>query len=141
MTKAIIVSVNGVTQSPADFVSKGTKIVFKDPPNTGDTVQFTTINGNETNHSSYYGTGTQTTFNLPAFPRVKFEVINNSDKPVPLGYTVVDVDNEIDYWIRVNCQPYEWKWADQLSDTAIQFGMTRLIIKDTVLTYIATKWA
>jgi hypothetical protein len=141
VSRAIIVSVNGVTQAPADFITKGHKIVFKDPPDPGDNVQFTTVTGSGINTSSYYGTGTQTIFNLPAFPRAKFEVIKDSDEPVPPGYTVVDVDNEIDFWIRHNCQPYEWKWADQIGDPAIQFGMTRLIIKDSVLTFIATKWS
>lgn len=140
MSKGIIVSVNGVTQSPADFGGNGHKIVFKHPPAAGDTVQFTTFDGNGTNTSSYYGTGIQTTFNLPAFPRVKFEIVKDSNEQI-LGYTVVDVNNEIDYWIRVNCQPYEWKWADQLSDPAIQFGMTRMIIRDSLLTFIATKWS
>lgn len=142
MSRDLIVSVNGVTQSPADFVTKGSKIVFNHPPNPGDNVQFTTITGSGIpTTSGYYGTGTQTTFNLPAFPRVKFEIIKDSNESVPPGYTVVDVDNEIDHWIRDNSAVGDWKWADQIGDPAIQFGMTRYVIRDSVLTYIATKWS
>ena len=144
MSRAILVSINGVVmQSPADFkVMNGHRVVFKNPPNNGDTVQFTTDTNGSLKTANYFGTGTRTAFNLPAWPRVRFEVVTNSKESVPEGYTVVDVDNEIDNWIRDNCSTHEWKWADQLDgDPSTQFGMNRLIVKDTVLTYIATKWA
>ena len=133
-----MVSINGVTQAPADFVTKGNRIVFSHAPIMGASVELKTITHTGVNTSVYYGNGTQTTFNLR--PGFKFEVVKDSNEPVPNGYTIVDVDNEIDEWIRDNCAISEWKWADQIGSPAIEFGMTRLIIKDSVLTFIATKW-
>lgn len=142
MTRAIVVALNGVYQQiNDDFVTKGHKIVFKHTPSTGSTLDITSVTGNNHNRTTYTCTGTQTTFNLPAYPKSKFEVIPHSDKDwVPKGYAVVDVDNEIDLWIRDNCPISDWKWADQLVDDS-QFGMTRLIVKESVVTYIATRWA
>lgn len=141
MSRALMVHINGITQSPVDFVTKGNRIVFKQAPYKGAHVECKAITRDGIHTNTYTGTGSQTTFNLPAWPRFKFEVIANSHESVPEGYTIVDVDNEIDSWIRDNCLISDWKWADQLDrDPSIQFGMTRLIIKDSVLTYIATKW-
>lgn len=138
-----MVFINGVTQAPADFVTKGHKIVFAHAPNAGAAVEFKTITNTGTNTASYTGTGTQTVFNLPAWPREKFAVVTDTKETVPAGYTVVDVDTEIDLWIRDNCPVSDWKWADQLDGTTLVagFGMSRMIVKDSVLTYIATKWS
>lgn len=139
--RSITVALNGVYQQlNEDFVTKGHSIVFKRPP-TG-TVDIGSHTNNKTNMTSYTCTGQQTTFHLPAYPVGKFQTINDYTEAVPAGYTVVDVNFEIETWIRDNCSPSEWKWADQLNGTSIgTFGLTRLIVKDSVLTYIATKWS
>lgn len=143
MTRSLIVSINGVTQAPADFVAKGNRVVFIHAPGNGDLVDFKCVTKNDVNTSSYLGTGTQTTFNLPSWPRDKFEVVTDCETIAPNGYTVVDVHYEIESWIRENCPVSDWKWDDQLRDPRVagHFGMIRLIIKDSVLTFIATKWA
>ena len=140
MSRTLIVAVNGVVQAPADFVAKGNRVVFTHAPGNGDLVDFKCITKNDVNTSSYLGTGTQTIFNLPSWPRDRFELVTDFAAEVPNGYTVVDVDHEIESWIRDNCAISEWKWADQL-DGVLRFGMIRLIVKDTVLTFVATKWA
>ena len=139
MARAITVAVNGVYQQiNHDFVTKGHSIVFKRPP--AGTVDLRSHAGDKTNMTSYTCTGTQTTFHLPAFPFSKFAVVTDHSESVPEGYAVVDVNNEIDLWIRENCPVSDWKWADQLVDDA-EFGMVRLIIRESLLTFIATKWA
>ena len=140
MARAITVAVNGVYQQiNHDFVTKGHSIVFKRPP-TGS-VDLRSHANNKINMTSYTCTGTQTTFHLPAYPFSKFVVIPHAGKDwVPAGYVIVDVNNEIDLWIRENCPVSDWKWADQLVDDA-EFGMVRLIIRESLLTFIATKWA
>lgn len=148
MARAIIVALNGVYQQiNKDFITKGQSIVFKHPP-TG-TLDITAVTDNLTtapmssNMSSYPCTGKQTTFHLPAFPASKFAVITDHEESVPKGYTVVDVNAEIETWIRNNCPISDWKWADQLADPRVagRFGIIRLIIKDSLLTFIATKWS
>ncbi len=148
MTRAIVVALNGVyQQNNVDFVAYGHTIVFKQTPSTGSTLDITAATGNEHNRTSYTCTGTQTTFNLPAFPRIKFEVIPHTGKDwVPAGYVVIDVDHEIEAWITDSCPPSDWKWAD-LEPTPIgtslipgQFGMIRMIARATIATYIATRW-
>lgn len=140
--KSTIVAVNGVYQQiNQDFVAKGHTIVFKQAPDPGDNVQLTTFSGGNHNTAGYYGTGKQTTFNLPAFPRTKFEVVPHTGKDwVPTGFVVIDVDTEIDLWIRENCPASDWKWADQL-DEAIGFNMSRLVVRESIVTYIATRWS
>lgn len=138
MSRAIVVAVDGVTQSPNDFKLHRNTIVFNLPAPAGSFVEFTTVTGNGTNKSSHWGDGRRTSFPLPAWPKVKFEVVVDSGESVPEGYSVVDVDNEIEDWIRDNCAIHEWKWADQYGG---RFNMTRLILKDSVVTYIATRWS
>ena len=143
MARAITVAVNGVYQQiNHDFVTKGHSIVFKRPP-TGS-VDLRSHANNKINMTSYTCTGTQTTFHLPAYPASKFAVVTDHKESVPEGYVVVDVNAEIEDWIRDNSPISEWKWADQLEGTALLaggFGMVRLIIRESLLTYIATKWA
>lgn len=148
MSRAIVVALNGVYQQiNSDFVTKGHTIVFKHPPS--GTLDITAITDNLTtspmssNMSSYTCTGKQTTFHLPAFPASKFAVVTDHSESVPAGYTVVDVNAEIENWIRNNSLISDWKWADQLSapQVAGRFGIIRLIIKDSLLTFIATKWS
>ena len=142
MARAITVAVNGVYQQiNHDFVTKGHSIVFKRPP--AGTVDLRSHAGDKTNMSTYTCTGTQTTFHLPAFPASKFAVVTNHSESVPKGYTVVDVNAEIDTWIRDNSPISDWKWADQLRDPRIpgHIGMIRLIIRESLLTFIATKWS
>ena len=145
MTRSIIVSVDGVTQSPNDFKLRGNTIIFNFPPPSGGSwIEFTTITGAGTNKSSHWGDGVRTNFPLPSWPKVKFEVIRDSKESVPAGYSVVDVNHEIESWIRDNCAIHEWKWADQLDGTSLLaggFGMVRLILKDSIVTYIATRWS
>ena len=143
--RSIVVALNGVYQQiNSDFVAKGHSIVFKNPP-TG-TLDITAITDNHTsspmssNLSSYTCTGKQTTFHLPAYPAGKFAVVSTYQGPIPKGYAVIDVDAEIDLWIRENCAVSDWKWADQL-DEAIGFNMSRLIVKESIVTFIATKWS
>lgn len=140
--RSITVALNGVYQQlNEDFVTKGHSIVFKRPP-TG-TVDIRSHTNNKTNMTSYTCTGQQTTFHLPAFPASKFAVVADYTESVPEGYVVVDVNYEIESWIRDNNPPSDWKWDDQLSDPRVagRFGMIRLIIRDSVLTYIATRWS
>jgi hypothetical protein len=144
VARAIVVALNGVYQQiNTDFITKGHSIVFKTPP-TG-TLDISSITNNNHNRTSYPCTGIQTTFHLPAFPNSKFEVIPHTSKDwVPEGYVVVDVNVEIETWIRDNNPPSDWKWADPLNGTTIlpgSFGMMRMIIKESILTYIATRWA
>ena len=144
MTKAIIVAVNGVTQSPADFVNKNHRIVFNNAPPVNSTIQLTTITVNGQNQAAYVGSGTQTTFNLPSYPISKFEVVADSYKAAPEGYTVVDVNHEIEAWIVDSCPPADWKWHDPIPGTNFNpgnFGMMRMIVRDSLLTFIATKWS
>lgn len=140
--RSITVSLNGVYQQlNDDFVTKGHTIVFKQAP-TG-TLDLRTHSRNNHNMSSYPCNGTQTTFHLPAFPTSKFSVVVDHTESVPKGYSVVDVHYEIESWIRDNCPPSDWKWSDQLTDPRVagRFGMIRMIVKDSVLTYIATRWS
>ena len=148
MSRAIVVALNGVYQQiNSDFVTKGHSIVFKQPP--AGTLDITAITDpltgspSKSNMSSYTCTGKQTTFHLPAYSASKFAVVTDHTESVPTGYTVVDVDYEIESWIRDNCPISDWKWADQLSDPQVsgRFGIIRLIIKESLLTFIATKWA
>ena len=142
MARAITVAVNGVYQQiNHDFVTKGHSIVFKRPP-TGS-VDLRSHANDKINMTSYTCTGTQTTFHLPAYPASKFVVVDDHCESVPTGYTVVDVHYEIESWIRDNCPTSDWKWANQLSDPQVagHFGMIKLIIRESLLTYIATKWA
>ena len=144
MPRAIIVAINGVTQAPADFVTKGHTIVFKAAPRHNSTVQLTTITANGQNQSAYVSNGIQTTFNLPAYPKSNFEVVADSYKAAPDGYIVVDVNHEIEAWIVDSCPPSEWKWHDPIPGTNFNpgsFGMMRMIIRDSLLTFIATKWS
>lgn len=142
--RSIIVALNGVYQQiNQDFVTKGHSIVFKQPP--AGTVDITAITDpltgspSKSNMSSYTCTGKQTTFHLPAYPASKFAVVNDYQGSVPKGYAVIDVDTEIDLWIRENCPISDWKWADQL-DEAIPFNMSRLVVRESIITYIATRW-
>ena len=142
MARAITVAVNGVYQQiNHDFVTKGHSIVFKRPP-TGS-VDLRSHANNKINMTSYTCTGTQTTFHLPAYPASKFAVVTDHSESVPTGYTVVDVNAEIETWIRNNNPASDWKWADQIADprTPGHIGMLRLIIRESLLTFIATKWA
>ena len=146
MTRSIIVALNGVYQQiNTDFVAKGNKVVFKRAPSTGGTLNITSLTNNKHNIASYTCTGTQTTFNLPAFPRSKFEIIPHTDRyRIPKGYVVIDADHEIEAWIRDNCPASDWKWADPEPGTGLiagEWGMIRMIVRDTVLTFIATKWS
>ena len=144
MSRAIIVSINGVTQSPADFVNKNHRIVFNNAPPVNSTIQLTTITANGQNQAAYISSGTQTTFNLPSYPIGKFEVVADSYKAAPEGYTVVDVNHEIEAWIVDSCPPADWKWHDPIPGTNFNpgnFGMMRMIVRDSILTYIATKWS
>lgn len=136
----VIVNVNGVTQGLTEFRIEGHDIVFSRAPAQGDNVKLTMERGAGVNSTSYVANGRQSRFHLPAVPRGKFDVIENHTESVPDGYTVVDVDTEIDLWIRENCPPSDWKWADQLVDDA-EFGMTRLIVRDSVATFIGVKWS
>ena len=140
--RSIIVALNGVYQQlDEDFVTKGHTIVFKQPP--AGVIDISAHTNNKRNMTSYTGRGIQTTFHLPAFPTGKFAVVADYTESVPEGYVVVDVNYEIESWIRDNCPPSDWKWDDQLSDPRVagRFGMIRLIIRDSVLTFIATKWS
>ena len=141
--RSITVALNGVYQQiNHDFVTKGHSIVFKRPP-TG-TVDLRSYTNNQCNLTTYTCTGNQTTFHLPSYPMSKFAVVDGYQGSVPEGYTVVDVDTEIEFWIRMNCPVSDWKWADQIDGTSLidgGFGMIRLIIRDSVLTYIATRWS
>lgn len=142
--RAFTVARNGVYQQlNEDYVTKGHTVVFKRPPALNDVIELTATTNNSHNRNSYVGNGGQTTFHLPAFPASKFEVIRDSKESIPTGYSVVDVNYEIEMWIRDNCAIHEWKWADQLEGTSLtgNFGMVRLILKDSVVTYIATRWA
>jgi hypothetical protein len=143
VSRAIVVTLNGVYQQIGhDFITKGHSIVFKQAPGTGCTVDITAISGNKQHRASYATTASQTTFHLPAYPKAKFEVIPHTSKDwVPKGYVVVDVDNEIDLWIRDNCPISDWKWGDQLAEDHGTFGMTRLVVKESIVTYIATRWS
>ena len=142
MARTTIVTVNGVYQQiNQDFVTKGNTIIFKTPPTTMSLIEFTTFT-NSKNHSvtQWNGDGIRTNFPFVQ-PRVKFAVVPHTGKDwVPEGHAVVDVDTEIDLWIRENCPASDWKWADQL-DEAIGFNMSRLIVKESLLTFIATKWS
>lgn len=141
--RSITVALNGVYQQlNDDFVTKGHSIVFKHPP-TG-TVDIRSHTNNKTNMTTYTCTGKQTTFHLPAFPACKFAVVADHSESVPAGYVVVDVHYEIESWIRDNCPISDWKWGDQIEGTTLiagRFGMIRMIIRDSLLTYIATKWS
>ena len=139
MTRAIIVAIDGVTQDPNDFKLVHSTIKFNLPAPAGSFVEFTTVTSGGMNKSSHWGDGRRTSFPLPAWPKSKFEVITDSSESVPNGYSVVDVDNEIDLWVRENCAIHEWKWADQLNTSG--FRMSRLILKDPIVTYIATRWS
>lgn len=143
MARAITVAVNGVYQQiNHDFVTKGHSIVFKRPPS--GTVDLRSHANDKVNMTSYTCTGIQTTFHLPAYPASKFAVVTDHSESVPTGYTVVEVNAEIETWIRNNCLISDWKWADQLEGTTLLaggFGMVRLIIRESLLTFIATKWA
>lgn len=143
MARAITVAVNGVYQQiNHDFVTKGHSIVFKRPP--VGSVDLRSHANDKINMTSYTCTGTQTTFHLPAYPASRFVVITDHKESVPEGYVVVDVNAEIEDWIRDNSPISEWKWADQLEGTTLLaggFGMVRLIIRESLLTFIATKWS
>ena len=140
--RSITVALNGVYQQiNSDFVTKGHMIIFKQPPTGTLIISAITDNLKNNNMTSYTCTGQQTTFHLPAFPQTKFAVVPHTDKDwVPTGYAVIDVDTEIDLWIRENCPASDWKWADQL-DEAIGFNMSRLVVRESIVTYIATKWS
>lgn len=138
---------NGIAQQPyVDFSVKHNTVVFTSPPDTGDSVSFNITTSLNMNTIAYTGTGIQTIFNLPYVleDNAKFKVISNSDDTVPKGYSVVDVDYEIEAWITDNNLPSEWKWADPVKDTKLiagEFGKIRMIVKDSLLTFIATKWS